>query len=136
MSVGVAALKSFRSTPILDYYRCADIPALDVAGNLGQSTGFFRFGNDVICYGQTMGQTCSKVHRELFDASRYVTADNGRLLLPFDLTQVVDNLRYECYVQSGRRWMEKSWIKNIYYSLRPWLPIAARKHLQQIYLQG
>src|ERR1051326_8563424 len=134
MSVGVAALKSLSSAPIQDYYRCADIPILDVGGKLREATGFFRFGNDVICYGQTLGQTHSAVHRELFDAARHVKASDGRLLLPFDVAQVLDNLRYECYVQSGHRWMEKSWIKQIYYSLRPWLPIAARKHLQQIYL--
>src|SRR5215813_9740307 len=100
MSVGVAALKSLSSAPIQDYYRCADIPVLDVAGKLREATGFFRFGNDVICYGQTLGQTCSTAHRELFDASHHVRARDGKLLLPFDLTQIIDNLRYECYVES------------------------------------
>jgi len=57
--------------------------------------------------------------------------------LPFDLAQVVDNLRYERYVNhlGQQRWLENAWIKRIYYLLRPMLPVSLRKHVQKGYLQ-
>jgi hypothetical protein len=58
-------------------------------------------------------------------------------VLPFDPTQIVDNLRYERYVDSAgpRRWLERAWLQHTYYRLRPLLPVALRKHFQQHYLR-
>ena len=122
------------STCLTDFFRCADLPDLALTGGLPQSTGFFRFGPEVICYGQTRGEVHSSVNSSLFDASADVRIKDRRLLLPFDPTQVIDNLRYEYYVASNSRFFEKSWIKDIYYRLRPSMPVGIRKHLQRLYL--
>src|SRR5262249_17251205 len=55
-----------------------------------------------------------------------------------DLTQVVDNLRYERYVdQAGQGPLGKNaWVKQCYYLLRPLLPIVLRKYLQKVSLRG
>jgi hypothetical protein len=122
--------------PLLDYYRCAELPAFGLSKKLGQSEGFFRFGPDVVCYGQTTGATRAAVNGHLFDALQDVAIKDGGLLLPFDSKQVTDNLRYEYYVQSDQRWIERPWVKDIYYRLRPMLPVSVRKHLQKAYLSG
>ena len=98
--------------------------------------GFFRFGENVVCYGQTLGSARPTVNGQLFDASQQVQRKADGVVLPFDLNGVVDNLRYERYVRpSRRRWLDSSWTKDAYYRLRPMLPISVRRHLQKAYLR-
>jgi hypothetical protein len=49
--------------------------------------------------------------------------------LPFDASAVLDNLRYERYVTSGRDGLDAEWAKEAYYTMRPFLPVTLRKHL-------
>jgi hypothetical protein len=56
--------------------------------------------------------------------------------LSFDPTAVADHLRYERY--AGRA-EEPSWkraLRELYYWLRPALPVAVRRHLQRLWLKG
>jgi len=71
----------------------------------------------------------------LFDAAEHVRSDASGMLLPFEAAQVIDNLRYERYVRSGQRTLEKAWVKDVYYRFRPLMPVAFRKHLQGFYLR-
>ena len=122
--------------PMIEYYRCAqELPSFRAAGSLKEPEGYFRFGQSVVCYGRTAGTTSATVDGHLYDASQHVHNDGRGISLPFDLTQVVDNLRYESYVHGQRRWVESSWVKDVYYRLRPLLPVSLRKHLQKIYLR-
>ena len=123
------------STAITDYFRCDDIPYFGQSGTAHPANGFFRFGSEIVCYGQSTGKTRSNATGHLYDASLDVQSDGSGLLLPFDLTQVIDNLRYEAYARPGNRLLEKPWIKDLYYRLRPMLPVAIRKHLQGLYLR-
>src|SRR6266571_4941633 len=124
--------------PLMAYYRCPEA-CLDfcVAAPWKESSGYLRFGREVICYGQTSGYTSPTVKGPLFDAFTRVRNRGATSVLPFDPAQVVDNLRYERYVDpaSPPRWLERAWIKHTYYLLRPWLPVALRKHIQQRYLR-
>jgi hypothetical protein len=126
------------SQSIIEYYRSLqELLDFHVAGSLQESDGYFRFGPELICYGQTSGYTHPTVNRSLFDASAHVRRHEHTSVLPFDLTQVVNNLRYERYVdQSQRIWFQKVWIRKFYYFLRPLLPISLRKHLQKVSLRG
>jgi len=122
------------STCLRDFYRCAEIPEFKSNAQLPSASGFFRFGKEVICYGQASGQTSSRLTADLYDASLQI--QNGRSpLLPFDPAQVIDNLRYESYVPASNRFLSQSWIKNLYYYLRPLMPVGVRKHLQGLYLR-
>jgi len=127
------------SAPIVEHYRCADlIPEFHVAEKPKGSKGFFRFGEDLFCYGRsTAGNGSPEVKEPLFDASRDVRCDGNKIFLPFDVNEVVDNLRYERYaVLSGwQAWIQESWARDLYYQIRPWLPISVRKHLQRAYLK-
>jgi peptidoglycan/xylan/chitin deacetylase (PgdA/CDA1 family) len=121
---------------LTDRYRCSqELPDFRLAGRLKPTNGYFRFGEDVVCYGQTVAETCRSVNGHLYDASQDTRRNCGSVLLPFDVTRVVDNLRYESYVQSGQRLVEKAWLRDIYYWFRPMFPVSFRKHLQKIYLR-
>src|SRR5262249_50545369 len=127
------------SNPIIDFYRCPPVlPDFSVAGRLSGAHGFFRFGPSLTCYGQSTGRTSSNVGGRLFDASKDVRVEGGAVGLPFDVNQVVDNLRYERYVDGSgwQEWLRESRFKDIYYAMRPLFPIALRKHLQTFYLRG
>ena len=67
-------------------------------------------------------------------------SQNGKVSLPFDLSDVVSNLREERY-QRGRSSNRDSWtrfsaVRSLYYRLRPFLSISVRKRLQRIQLAG
>jgi peptidoglycan/xylan/chitin deacetylase (PgdA/CDA1 family) len=105
---------------------------------LQEPSGYFQFGPSVICYGQTISNPSATVHKHLWDASQHIGNQDRAVVLPFDLTQVVDNLRYEHYVkQSSQDWvLENHWTKKAYYLLRPLLPTCLRRHLQKLALRG
>src|SRR5215510_6901534 len=125
--------------PLIDYYRYPQ-GLLDCHATepLKASSGYLRFGPDVICYGQTSSYTRPTVNGHLFDASEHIRRYGHTGCLPFDPAQVIDNLRYERYIdQSGQqRWIERAWLKKIYYLLRPFFPVALRKYFQKVYLRG
>jgi len=125
------------SNPVVDYFRCPVLPPFTVHGDLSGSKGFFRFGKEAVCFGEVAGQPSPSVNGQMFDASSHVVCDNGTISLLFDVGQTVDNLRYERYVNASttRRWVEQSWVKDIYYRFRPTFPISFRKHLQKLYLR-
>ena len=123
--------------PITDYYRCPDdVADLGLEGNLNGLKGFFRFGPDAVCYGQAAGTTRPYVNGNLYDAANAVQVRQNKVSLPFDVDQVIDNLRYERYVSSRETWLDAEWTRDVYYRLRPFLPVALRKHLQRAYLRG
>ena len=125
--------------PIIDYYRCHS-ESLDypIASPLKDLCGYFGFDQDMLCNGQMVGNTCPTFNRHFLDASKDVNRHEGAISLPFDPDQIVNNLRYERYVdQLGqRRWMESEWIKKTYYLLRSFFPVSLRKYFQKVYLRG
>ena len=126
---------------LLDYFRCPeDFAEVEVNGLVSQDSGYFQFGQD-ICYGQYSGGLLSKhLVQGLSDASQSVKIEGTRLYLPFNLDQIVDNLRNERYQLSSWVSLEKitggNLSRAIYYLLRPILPVSVRKHLQRARLSG
>ncbi len=122
--------------PLYEHYRCADeVPDLKVATTLKAPMGYFRFGETIVCYGQTSADVCTVPSGLLHDVSTDITTNGRGPVLPFDPAQVINNLRFESYALSNHRLIDRSWIKEIYYWLRPLLPVTFRKHLQKIYLR-
>ena len=128
---------------LLDYFRCPEQFAdLGVTGDLSSETGFFRFGQGTTCYGQCAAGSPlrdASAH-QLTDTSHSVRFEQGRLRLPFDLTEVINNLRYERYSSDFRTSFDPitsgNATKRIYYFVRPFLPVPVRKHLQRARLGG
>jgi hypothetical protein len=125
---------------LTDHFRCSEeLGNFVVSDQLSAGTGYFRFGKDVVCYGQcSAGTPAATVTEPLYDSLKDVKIDGSAVELPFDAAQVVDNLRHERYHSDramGRTANKSSsLIRKLYYLTRPLLSVRLRKHLQRIYL--
>ena len=129
-------------TALIDRYRCPqDMVSSNLPGPLSDESGYFRLGHDLICYGRsTSGSLAPSPNEALADLNEHIRVVDGELVLPFDLTQVIDSLRLEKFIPPSRDGVlaggPSSLLHNVYYSIRPLLPVSVRKHLQQMYFRG
>ena len=120
-------------------YRCPE-QLLDIASSeqLSSSAGFFCFGQNSICYGRSRAAVVSsRPESPLHDVSGEVAIENTKLLLPFNLREVVDNLRLERYrngeaTESGLFRL----CKRLYYRLRPFMNQTVRKQVQKLHARN
>lgn len=123
----------------LNYYRCPD-PFANFASPgenpSSESTGYFTFGPGVTCYGKSSLSACQRATDPLPDALEAVRIECNTCILPFDPTEVADNLRLERYVEKKNYKGRKALIRSIYYALRPAFPVFLRRHLQRAWLKG
>jgi hypothetical protein len=127
------------SQPFVDYFKCPEDHAeIGVSGPLSEDAGFFAFGPGAICYGQSSaGLRASCPSQTLSDLQADAKTDGSRIQLPFDLGQVVDNLRLERYAKApGSGSAFDKLVRQAYYLLRPLMPVPVRKHFQRIRLKG
>jgi hypothetical protein len=130
------------SRSFLEYFRCPSTYAdFAVNANPTPPAGFFRFGQELVCYGKlTSGAVQKNPADSLQDVCDAARAEGNRCFLPFDLDEIVDNLRYERYCSdsrsAARQSMNRSIKRKAYYLMRPFLPTAVRKHLQRLALRG
>jgi hypothetical protein len=124
---------------LLDYYRVPESLVGHVVTSASSGdAGFFRFGHQAICYGQSSSGVAAKIENaDLFDASKNVRLNGSELHLPFDPARVIDNLRRELYIEHlvpGReRFVTQEWLLKTYYFVRAVLPVSIRRHLQRAY---
>lgn len=130
------------SQALVDRYRCGkSLAEFELSGELSSDKGFFRFGDQAICYGSsTDGSRLDYPCRELYDTSRAAQTQACKVTLPFDPNEVIDNLRLERYAHdhnlNGSQSLAKKVLRSTYYSLRPLFPVSVRRHIQKIYLRG
>lgn len=120
------------------YYRCPGrFSRFASKEPLSTKNGYFVFGERATCYGKCYGKQPTEfpegLRRNLWSD---VEINDGRIYLPFDPSEVIDNLRLEMYVSDWR--IEKAFpgLAQIYYFIRPSLPVGVRRHLQKLYLRG
>jgi hypothetical protein len=124
--------------PLLEYYRTPfDSEQLWATPELSGDPGFFRW-MDSSFYGQCESGVASDVAgASSCDASKYTQTQNSKLHLPFNASQVIDNLRSERYenrIASGsERNPAQGWLFTLYYSARALLPVSLRRALQRAY---
>lgn len=123
---------------LTDYFRCpGNLADLDIAPANSREAGYFRFGENVLYGRPAVGSPCSNPDGPLYDVSGDITQRGSALQLPFDPSEVVTNFHYERYATcSGTKTKTASLIRKAYYAARPFLPVAVRKHLQKIHLNG
>lgn len=126
------------SQPFLDYYRCPDrFGAFSLADELRTEQGYFRFGDGLICYGQcTAGHSSAVPNNGLYDSFRAVAYNHAGVHLPFDLSQIVDNLRLERYAAPPQGNGIRRTIHAGYYFVRPLLGVSVRRELQKLFFWG
>lgn len=129
------------SQALTDHFRCPDgFGDFTISQELSAGSGYFRFGSDVICYGQcSSGVPATEVTDPLHDVLPYVDTNRSPVQLPFDPVQVLDNLRHERYLCDNARGRTarrtKRCLQKLYYLVRPLMSVDMRKHLQRLYLR-
>ena len=114
--------------PLVELFRCPDdLAVLRTAAHLSPEAGYFRL-RDSIGYGRTAaGSTSPSADGSLVDVLSEVVQTQGQLRLPFDLAEVVANLRHERYPEARRAVdlvSRASLTRAGYYLLRPLLPVG------------
>jgi hypothetical protein len=129
----------------LDYFRCPEIYAdFELRGDLCPGEGYFRFGPDLICYGQSsLGYYADKPAKVTCDLMYHLRRDGSTWLIPFDPSAIVENLRYERYIVSASHYKDEAGagigrrrVYRAYYRLRPYLGFSVRSHLKRVWLRG
>ena len=126
----------------LDYYHCPEnLVRSTFSGKLSKDAGYFGFGSDVVCYGRThIGPVHCNPQEPLYDVLPYCKYNNGLYVLPFDLSETVNLLHNEGYIQATPHGLTKRLAKTVaqyfYYLLRPLLPVTVRKYAQRCFLRG
>ncbi len=125
---------------LADYYCC---PASDVRirtrSQPDAQLGYFRLGHDAICYGRvSCGNVSNGPVGNLPDALECVKVEPHEIELPFDVKEVIENLRRERYTAHFRveGKVPNEILRKTYYFVRPLLGVSIRRYLQKIYLRG
>src|SRR5258708_39280438 len=121
----------------LEYFRCpANYVDFRLQAEPLSDPGFFRVGPDLTCYGKVSGaHTSHGSSGRLEDVLPAVHVERNTSVLPFDLDEVVENLRFERYevaIPVDARSHTKTVGRNTYYSMRPFLTTGRDKYLQQM----
>lgn len=123
----------------LDYYRCPQefVDFRPATGLLdGSTSGSFGAAVDPARVG--LADADGEERHSPWRASRLprVAVEKSPHFLSFDPTALADHLRYERYVNRAEEPPWKSALREVYYWLRPALPVALRRHVQRIWLKG
>ncbi|HLG59261.1 MAG TPA: hypothetical protein VI485_28235 [Vicinamibacterales bacterium] len=127
-------------TVFADYYRCPpELGEFGTTGELQAEPSHFKF-HDSLYYGRRNGGSPSGDRSNgPPDLSGREDSAGEQVRLPFDLTEVVDNLRLERYSAKAsdvRTITSTNAAQTLYYFLRPMLPVSVRRHLQRARLRG
>ncbi len=126
----------------LEHYRVPEEFAyFQLTGELSRDCGYFRFGEEAICYGRTSASSRPDFSGGwLPDSFDKAQVEDGCVWLPFDPTEVIGNLRLERYAEHANLKNSaggpSSIARNAYYLVRPLLPGSARGILQRIHLRN
>ena len=136
-TTGVIDARSRRA--FREYFCCPEqFVAIGPHTSLSADPSFFRFGG-AICFGHRSGNgPILRATDALADLSTTVTCGPDGVGLPFDLAEVLRNLREERYPQDPQEYVERitgsGALRHFYYFVRPVLPVAVRRHIQKIRL--
>jgi hypothetical protein len=124
----------------LEYFRCAeDLADFRITGKLSNDAGFFHCGTDTICYGRTSrGSVGERPDHAIYDVWGDISVEDSKVILPFDPSEIAENLLRERYVTDflNPAWFSTRLALGIYYLLRPYLTSPIRQRLQKAYLHS
>ena len=116
-------------------YRCPrSFFNFDLRGPLSSEETCFRFGPGTTCFGRTREGGPSTGYDALSD----VQVHDGRVSLPFNPGEIIDNLRLERYARHGTQGDEflYSTLRRLYYLVRPLTTLALRKQIQKFHARS
>ena len=127
---------------LIDYFRCPEVYAsFALRGDICPGEGYFRFGPDLICFGQSsLGYYADTPAKATCDLMYHIRTEGRTCYIPFNPSEVIGNLRKERYVgcnsNVGRGAKRPKLVHQAYYALRPHLGVSTRKYLQRFWLRG
>lgn len=129
---------------LLDYYRIRrdSLGSINpTADSASGEVGFFQFGARNICYGRSRSGTAVDIAGSgEFDALKNVRRDGTMIHLPFDFTEVVENLRLERYrekiIPGSEKFAASEPVRKFYYLIRECLPVSVRRQIQRAYFRN
>lgn len=129
----VAEEDSAQLKAVREHFRCPqEFLDFRIASRLSREAGYFQFGPETIGYGRCVnGAHQQQPGSSLGDLLPHVSARKAPVVLPFDPTEVIDNLRLERYPCSRMGKSEKA-LKSVYYQLRPLTNRALRIGVQRL----
>ncbi len=120
---------------LTDFYRCPELGAsIKVAAELSPEAGFFSLADGTVSFGRVSGIRPSARMSGILPEAR-VERTAMAIALPFDPVEVITNLQLERYT-GGITHDQRGMVRQLYYLLRPLMPVAVRKHLQRFSLRG
>ena len=128
---GAAPPSSSLTRSVFEHFRCPE-NFLDFAANarFSSNAGHFQFGLNTLCYGRycrsirDSGAESSSPYDLLDD----VVIGDGKVGLPFNPSEVIDNLRLERYAANRS---SSDWLRKIYYLFRPLTNLSLRTQIQR-----
>jgi hypothetical protein len=119
---------------IREQYACPqDFLDFSLGGELSHDAGYFEIGLELLCYGRFhSANTDRNFDAALEDLLPQCRISGSTLQLPFDPTEIIDNLRLERYPQEQRSSYER-FLKKIYYRVRPLTNRGLRRRIQKFY---
>jgi hypothetical protein len=127
---------------LLERYRCSEqVAEFRLSGSLSRDAGFFKFGANTVCFGQSAaGSRSQSLAETLYDTGGDAKVSEWQVGLPFDPSAIIDNLRLERYAidhnLNGTQPLSRKALRFAYYSLRPLFPVTFRRQIQRVYLRG
>jgi len=124
-----------------EYYGCPEETARFVSPvELPQNQGFFGLGNGTVCYGRCLSGTVQQLDGPCPpDALPAVQFQDASARLPFDLDEIVDNLRLERYAAGSsvrHAGFADPFLRSLYYLVRPYLSDWVRGRIKRFVLRG
>ena len=121
---------------LVDYFGCPErFDHIVWSDEHSDAAGYFRLGDDATCFGHYDRRRQFPDPAEVLnDALDEVTNRDGKVCLPFNPSEIVENLRGELYVGEWRKGV-LSLLSNLYYAIRPLLPVHVRRYLQMLHLR-
>ena len=112
-----------------EYFRCPErYASFSVKESVSTNAKFFEFRENVL-FGRS-AEIDSQSDSPLPDVQPLETS-NGAVQLPFDIDEIVDNLRLELYINRSDSHPANSIVGQAYYFVRPLLSVKVRRHLQK-----
>jgi hypothetical protein len=120
---------------LLDYFRCPEgFIDFSVDERISSEARYFLFGPNTTCYGRSVCKTAkAEVGSLPHDLLAEVLIGEDKITLPFDPTEVIDNLRLERYRKNGSG---SPFLKSLYYWFRPFTNAGIRRRVQQFHARN
>lgn len=129
----VAETEATLTRTLRDRFRCPDeFLEYRLTGQLSRDPCYFEFGANSLCYGRFVnGAPKTQSASDISGAGANPQACGGQPLLPFDLDEVIDNLRLERYPGCQLNDFERA-LKRTYYWLRPLTSLRLRSYIKTL----